>query len=72
MGTDRFFKNAGGGKPPNMMNLTARSIGAASYAGKAAGAGAAKDIAAAKALASNGMKPLTKTAASNAPGPKKV
>lgn len=53
--------------------MEARAIGASNFAGKAAGAGASKDIAAAQALYKAGrLKPGAKDAASNAPGPKKV
>jgi hypothetical protein len=74
MGTS-FFKGAAPpaiGKGSSAMNMQARAIGAPTYAGAKAGAGAAKDIAAAAALNKASPKAATKTAASNAPGPKKV
>jgi hypothetical protein len=68
-----FFKGRGGlSKPSTAMNMTARAYGASQYAAKAAGAASAKDLGAASALGKGGLKPLSKTAASNAPGPKKV
>lgn len=52
-------------------NLTARAGGASAYASRSAGFGAQKNISAAKVMAKY-MKPMAKTAATNAPGPKKV
>lgn len=70
MGTTHFFK------PHQMqssgMNLQARAIGATNYAARSAGTAAQKDIAASMAAVKNGLKPVSKTAATNAPGPKKV
>jgi len=48
-----FFKNNAGAAPKigaTNTNLEARAIGAPAYAGRAAGTGAAKDIAAASAI----------------------
>lgn len=52
--------------------MQARAIGASGYAAQRSGTAAGKDIAAAQAAAKNGLKSISKTAASNAPGPKKV
>ena len=72
MGTNnKFFKPAH--FQPSGMNLEARAGAAGSYASKGFGTGAQKDIAAAQALYRNAkLKPTAKTAASAAPGPKKV
>ena len=73
MGTG-FFKS----KPPKAyqssgQNLQARAGGAGGYSGRAAGAGAQKDIAGAIAMfKAHPLKPTAKTAATVAPGPKKV
>lgn len=69
----QFFHAKKAGIQPSGLNLEARAGAAGGYAGKAAGAGAAKDIAAATALyTKGGLKPTAKTAVSAAPGPKKV
>lgn len=68
-----FFQPKGKGFQPSSLNLEARAGGAGGYASKAAGAGAAKDIGAAQAMfLKNSLKPTGKTAATAAPGPKKV
>jgi hypothetical protein len=69
MGTKNFHPS-GLGKSQGATNLSARAFAAGGYAGHAAGLGAVKDLAAAKAKAI--LKPGLKTAASNAPGPKKL
>lgn len=72
MGTNKMF-HAPKSFAVSGMNLEARAGGAGSYAGKAAGQGAAKDIAASIAMYRNSKLGATqKDAASNAPGPKKV
>lgn len=53
-------------------NLEARAFGAPMYAGRQAAGRAAKDIAGAQAAYKSGLKPTTKDAAADAPGPKKV
>lgn len=70
MGTSNFFKRHA--MQSSGTNLQARAIGANSYAARSAGMGAQRDIAASMAAVKHGLKPVTKTAASNAPGPKKV
>lgn len=74
MGTHNFYKPALATRfQPNSLNLEARAGSAGGYAGRAAGAGAQKDIAAATALYKAGsLKPTPKTAVTAAPGPKKV
>ncbi len=68
-----FFKAKGPAIHPGGQNFTARAIGAGAYAGRAAGGRAAKDLGAAAGLyKAGGLKPNTKTAATAAPGPKKV
>lgn len=71
MGTHAFFKPAQHFQPSGM-NLEARAGAAGGYAANKFGQGAQKDIGAAIALAKGGLKPTPKTAATNAPGPKKV
>lgn len=71
MGT-KFFAQ----KPPSIapanLNMTARAINAGSYAGRAAGGSANKDIGAAMALyKAHALKPSQRGAA-YPPGPKKV
>jgi hypothetical protein len=70
MGTLNFFKKHA--MQSSGMNMQARAIGASGYAAQRSGTAAGKDIAAAQAAAKNGLKSISKTAASNAPGPKKV
>lgn len=73
MGTHNYFKqHMQHSMQPSGLNMQARAIGAGAYASRAAGGAASKDIAAAKAAAASGLKPTTKDAAANAPGPKKV
>lgn len=73
MGTSFFKANSKPGiKPATSMNMEARAIGANAYAAKASGQAAQKDLGALAGLGHGGLKPTAKTAASNAPGPKKV
>lgn len=66
-------KPKGSSFSPSGTNLEARAVGSAGYTGHAAGGAAAKDIGAAMALVKqHQLKPSTKTAATNAPGPRKV
>jgi hypothetical protein len=60
--------------PSTGTNLEARSLGGVQSAGQRASGTAVKDVAAAQALGqmSKILHPITKTAASNAPGPKKT
>jgi hypothetical protein len=68
----KFIKSPGV-HPTSGMNLEARSFGAFNYAAKGAGSAAAKDLGAAAAFGKNmKMGPVAKTAATDAPGPKKV
>jgi hypothetical protein len=72
MGTKNFFSQKARTIAPSGQNLQARAIGASGFtAGRQSGS-AVKDIAASKAAATHGLKATTKTAATNAPGPKKV
>lgn len=72
MGSKNFFKKQGNFQPSSL-NLEARAGGAGNYAARAAAGGAQKDIAAAAGLyRASKFSPSAKTAASNAPGPKKV
>lgn len=71
MGTHAFFKQKA--TASSGQNLQARAIGASGFASRAAGGAAKKDIAAAQALYKAGsLRATAKTAATNAPGPKKV
>jgi hypothetical protein len=71
MGTTNFFKKHA--MPSSGLNLEARAIGANAYGARSSGTAAGKDIAAAQAIyKANKMKPTSKTAATAAPGPKKV
>lgn len=77
MGSNNFFKEkaAPGVHPTSGMNMMGRAIGSSSFGARAAGGAAAKDLGAASAFNAKGtaaMKPLTKTAASNAVGPKRT
>lgn len=72
MGTSFFKGNKSAGIKPSGQNFTARSIGASMFAGRAASGRAAKDLGAASGLYKAGLKPTGKTAATAAPGPKKV
>jgi hypothetical protein len=70
MGTNNFFKKhavSGSGQ-----NLQARAIGASGFASGRSGGAATKDVGAAIGIGGKGLKATTKTAASNAPGPKRV
>lgn len=70
MGTQNFFKKhaiAGSGQ-----NLQARAIGASGFASQRAGGAAQKDLGAALGAGQRGLKPTAKTAATNAPGPKRT
>lgn len=74
MGTS-FMKGAHGPKvfSSSGQNLQARAGGAGGFAAGRAGSGAQKDIAGAIAMfKQRPLKQSTKTAATNAPGPKKV
>jgi hypothetical protein len=63
MGT-KFFAPKPPAIGPSNTNLTARAIGAGSYAGRAAGGAASKDIGAAMALyKSHALKPQQRSAA---------
>lgn len=70
MGTTNFFKKHAIGS--SGQNLQARAIGASGFAAQRASGAAAKDLGAAMAAAKQGLKPLTKTAAVGAPGPKRT
>lgn len=65
-----FFKPKG--IQASGQNLEARAFSAPAYAGRQAAGRAAKDIAGAQAAYKGGLKPTTKDAAADAPGPKKV
>lgn len=72
MGTNTMFK-----APKSFVtsgtNLQARAGSAGGYASRAAGSGAAKDIAASIAMyRASKLSPTKHDAASNAPGPKRV
>lgn len=70
-----FFKPSqasGGAVSGSNLNMEARAIGASTYGGQKAASRASKDIAGAQAAYKGGLKPLTKDAAADAPGPKKV
>jgi hypothetical protein len=54
------------------INRSAKAFGAPAFAARSSGMAAAKDLAAASALSKHLPKSDTKTAASNAPGPKGV
>lgn len=69
MGT-KFFSTPLQKVGASNLNLMARADNAPSYAGKSAGMGAQKDLAAAASLNRAKLKPGSKTAASAAPGPK--
>lgn len=71
MGTG-FMKNMGGAKrvAPSGLNLESRAIGAGASMARSAGGGAAKALGGAKPLYN--FKPLAKTSAVAAPGPKKI
>jgi hypothetical protein len=73
MGTS-FFKGHSGKFQPSGQNLEARAGAAGGYAANKFGQGAQKDVGAAIGMFNNakGLKPIPKTAATNAPGPKKV
>jgi hypothetical protein len=72
MGTN-FFKAKPNRISGGNLNMEARAISAPGYTARQAGGTASKDLAAANALYKNRKEgPLSKTAASNAPGPKKV
>lgn len=71
MGTKNFFRPSKSNFQPSSLNLEARAGGAGNYAARAAGGGAAKDIAAAQALVKGArLKPMTKDTVSNLKGPK--
>jgi hypothetical protein len=70
MGTKNFFtKHA---MPTQGMNMAARAFGSGSYAARSAGMRAEKDLGAAMAAGTHGLKNTVKDAASNAPGPKRT
>jgi hypothetical protein len=73
MGTG-FFKGHASKFQPSGQNLEARAGAAGGYSANKFGQGAQKDIGAAIGMykASKGLTPVPKTAATNAPGPKKV
>lgn len=71
MGT-KFFHPSNPAIGASNLNLEARSQNTPIYAGRTAAAGAQKDLAAASALAKGVLKRSTKSAASDAPGPKRV
>jgi hypothetical protein len=73
MGTSYFKSKAKPMGGPSAMNMEARSINSGAYAGRAAAGGASKALGVAAALnKARPLKPLVKTAATAAPGPKKV
>jgi hypothetical protein len=73
MGANRSFFKKQGAFQPSGLNLEARAGSAGNYAGRIAGGAAQKDIGVAQALYRNSkFSPSKGTAASNAPGPKKV
>lgn len=73
MGSKNFFKPATHGFQPSGMNLEARAGAAGGYAANKFGQGAQKDLGAAIGMyKSHGLTPTAKTAATSAPGPKKV
>lgn len=72
MGTG-FFKSKPKSMAPGGMNMEARAINSGAYAGRAAAGGASKALGIAAAMnKAGGPKALLKTAATAAPGPKKV
>ena len=71
----KFFKptmSPGAPKVGTSMNMEARALGGPAYNARSAGMAAQKDLGAAAGLGKTGLKPGLKTAASNAPGPKKL
>lgn len=73
MGTHMFAGKGGKSFTPSGTNLQARAGAAGGYAGGKAGAGAQKNISSAISMFNkHPLKPSTKTAAVDAPGPKKV
>lgn len=73
----KFFKEKAnpGVHPSSGMNMMARAVSSSGFGARAAGGAAAKDLGAASAFNAKGtaaMKPLSKTAASNAVGPKRT
>ena len=72
MGSHFFKPSASTAVSGSNLNMEARAIGANSYSGQKAASRATKDIGAAQAAYKGGLKPTTKDAAADAPGPKKV
>lgn len=71
MGT-KFFAKTPQSSTPNM-NMQGRAMGAAAYAAPRFGGAASKDLGAALGANAAGMsKPVAKSAASDAPGPKRI
>ncbi len=70
MGTKNFFHKSS--FQPSGLNLEARAGAAGGYASKGFSSGAQKDIGVAQALVKSGMRATPKTAATNAPGPKRT
>lgn len=72
MGSHFFKPSQASSVSGSNLNMEARAIGANTYGGQKAATRASKDIGAAQAAYKGGLKPLTKDAAADAPGPKKV
>lgn len=72
MGSHFFKPSQSAAVSGSNLNMEARAIGASTYGGQKAASRASKDVAAAQAAYKNGLKPTTKDAAADAPGPKKV
>jgi hypothetical protein len=72
MGSKFFRPSEGSAVSGSNLNMEARSFGSAASLGQKAGGRAQKDVAAAQAAYKGGLKPTTKDAAADAPGPKKV
>ena len=58
--------------PTQGMNMMARSIGQPAYTARSAASNANKDLGMLKGLDKAGLSPVKNSAATNAPGPKKV
>lgn len=68
----KFFAKSPQPSAPNS-SMEGRAMGAASYAAPKFGGSASKDLGAALGANSAGMsKPVTKSAATDAPGPKRI
>ena len=71
MGTNFFHAKPNRVGAPNL-NMEARAVSAPGYTARQSAGAAAKDLAAASVYKNRKLGPLAKTAASAAPGPKRV